>query len=242
MMKTPLIFIAFMCVFVVAHAADKTADKAPDLDLNISYYSKVMTIEGVNREATYNESMLRRAGHVWVARVVPSNVAHQHTDTAPANSSKAQKNENSAVHKHFNPVLIPRHISLDKGKANIEFIDTIEKLQVSIPVTEFNNVNFDGSWENSFYLLDPKILKTMPLSKQVSTVANAKWFEQEKNGIYQKVLWDEQKQIPLIVESGDRAGTFYRRVEVRLSPNLQKSLPWQNLKGYTRKEYADFLD
>ena len=51
-----------------------------------------------------------------------------------------------------------------------------------------------------------------------------------------------EMQIPLIIESGDRAGSFYRRVEVKPSPNLQSNLPWLNLKGFVNREYADYLD
>jgi hypothetical protein len=93
-----------------------------------------------------------------------------------------------------------------------------------------------------FFLLDPQILKTMKLSKQVSNSNGAVWYEREQGGVFQKVLWNEQMQIPLVIESGDRAGSFYRRVEVKPSPNLQSNLPWLNLKGFVNREYADYLD
>lgn len=50
---------------------------APDLDLRITYYSRVLTPEGVTRESRYDEKMLRRPGHVWVERVLaPATDAH----------------------------------------------------------------------------------------------------------------------------------------------------------------------
>lgn len=214
---------------------------APDLDLQISYYSKVMTAEGVSREARYQDKMLRRAGHVWSERIVPPTVK---ASAKPELKKVAHNHQNEKLteHKHFNPVLIPRHVQLENGKARIEFIDHAEKMTVSVPASEFNNVNFDGSWENSYYLIDPQLLKSMKQSTKPSDVDGAVWYEREKNGIFQKVLWHAQKQIPLKVESGDRAGTFYQSVEVKIAVNTQAQLPWTNLKGYIHKEYADFLD
>ncbi|CAN5730124.1 hypothetical protein BH11PSE12_BH11PSE12_25550 [soil metagenome] len=214
---------------------------APDLDLNIQYYSKVLTPEGVTREARYEEKMLRRPGHVWVARVLPKSALEQaakeaHGQTAPGVATK------QAEHKHFNYVVIPRHVVQDNAALRVEYIDAHDKNIVAIPVSEYENVSFDGSWENTFYLLDPKLVKAMPLAKQVSNIPGTVWREREKNGVFQRVLWDEQKQIPLIIESGDKAATFYRRVEVKPLASLSRDLPWQNLKGYAQKEYSDYLD
>lgn len=220
----------------------QTPTAAPDLDLQISYYSKVLTAEGVSREARYQDKMLRRAGHVWLERVLPQATARVNQGPEIKKVSHQHQNEKLTEHKHFNPVLIPRHVQLENGKARIEFIDREEKMTVSVPASEFNNVNFDGSWENSYYLIDPQLLKSMKPSSSPSGVDGAIWYEREKNGIFQKVLWHAQKQIPLKVESGDRAGTFYQSVEVKIAANTQTQLPWVKLKGYTHKEYADFLD
>ncbi|HTD05528.1 hypothetical protein [Undibacterium sp.] len=231
----------FCGVATVAHAANP----APDLDLTIQYYSKVMTPEGVLRESRYEETMLRRPSHVWVARVLPKAALADHDEhEVQRGASKAVKTValKSEEHKHFNHVVVPRHVILDNNKARIEFIDAAEKQVVTIPPAEFENVNFDGSWANAFYLLDPEQLKTLPLSTKISTVPGARWREREKNGVYQRVLWDEQKQIPLIVETGDKAGSFYRRIDVKPLAGLSKDLPWLKVQGFAQKEYSDFLD
>ncbi|MFZ4877429.1 hypothetical protein ACL9RI_20315 [Janthinobacterium sp. Mn2066] len=221
-----------------------TAQAAPatpvDLDLGIRYYNRVLTPEGVTRESRYEEKMLRRPGHVWVERVLPA--AHSAHDDAHGDNKKVALKSTQHEHKHFNPVVIPRHVMLEKNTVKVEYIDAHDKVVVAIPKAEYENVNFDGSWENSFYLLDPKLVAAMPLSKQVSTVAGARWREVEKNGVFQRVLWDEQKQIPLIIESGDRANTFYRRVDVKLQPTLSRAQPWANVKNYAQREYSDYLD
>ncbi len=238
-MKSTLIAV------LLAAGCAGTAQAAPaapaDLDLGITYYSRVLTPEGVTRESRYAEKMLRRPGHVWVERVLaPSTDAHaghKHGDNTKV-VLKATQHE----HKHFNPVLIPRHVVLEKNTVRVEYIDAHDKIVVSIPKAEYENVNFDGSWENSFYLLDPKLVAAMPLSKQASSVPGARWREVEKNGVFQRILWHEQKQIPLVIESGDRANTFYRRVDVKLEPTVSKAQPWANVQNYAQREYSDYLD
>lgn len=223
-------------------AAPATPDTAaPDLDLKIQNYSRVLTPEGVTREARYEETLLRRAKHVWIARVLPAGM-HDHADGDHADEKSYNKKMKEAKHKHFNHVVLPRHVFQEGNKTQIEFVNAKDKEIIAIPASEYDNVNFDGSWENAFYLVDPKLVKSMPLSKKTSTVSGAQWREREMNGNFQRILWDEQKQIPLIIESGDKAGTFFRRVEVKLQSPLSTKLPWQNLKGYAQKEYADFLD
>lgn len=238
-------FLSSLFVFsVISTSALAAKDpRAPDLDLAIRYYSKVLTAEGVTREARYEEKMLRRPGHVWVARVLLQTASAHALDAAP---ETAKKNVSLKVkepeHAHFNHVLTSRHVMLENNQLRVEYVDAHNKNIVAIPASEYANVNFDGSWENSFYLLDPTLVKAMPVSSKPSAVAGAQWHEREKNGVFQRVLWDNQKQIPLIIESGDKAATFYQRVEVTPQASTTSALPWKNLQGYAQKEYADFLD
>lgn len=235
-MTFPALFLAATGLLCAAAQA-----AAPDLDLRIQYYSRVLTPEGVTREARYEEQMLRRPGHVWVERVLPGSAAAQ-PEAAAASKQEVAFKPPRHEHKEFNPALIARHVVLEKNQLRLEYIDAHEQERIAIPATEYENVHFDGSWENSFYLLSPALVNAMPLSKQVSGVAGARWREVEKNGIYQRVLWDEQRQIALTIESGDKANTFYRRVDVKPQARLSGDLPWSRTAGYGLKEYADFLD
>jgi hypothetical protein len=226
---------------------------APDLDLTIQYYNKTQSPDGVTREARYEEKMLRRANHVWVARTLPKDLP-QEADSAALHKASAKPGTKAddksgklakagtGEHAQFNYVVLPRHVVLENGKVRIEFINPAHKEVVSVPPAEYDNVAFDGSWDNAAFLLDPKLMKALPLSKRASGVAGAQWRESEQNGVFQRVLWDEQKQIPLIIEIGDKAQTRFRRVEVKLEPSLSSHLPWQNLAGFVKKEYSDFLD
>lgn len=213
---------------------------APDLDIQIRYYSKVVTAEGVTREARYEEKMLRRPGHVWVERVLPEN--REHAEHQASESGAQNKDKHVGEHKHFNHVVTPRHVSLAHNQVSVEYIDAKNKQRIAIPPAEYSNVNFDGSWENSFYLIDPKWIKTMPRTNRASPIAGAVWHESEKNGIFDRVLWSEQKQIPLLIESGDKNGSVLRRVEIKPMNTLSSNLPWLSLKSFAQKEYSDFLD
>ena len=82
----------------------------------------------------------------------------------------------------------------------------------------------------------------MPLSDRTSPTPKAHWHEIEKNGIFQRILWDDEKMIPIIAEAGDHKNTFFNRVEVQVQTDLRKDLPWTNVKNFTQKVYADFLD
>lgn len=225
-------------------AALPASTGGPSLDLDIEYYTRVLTPEGVTREAQYSETMIRRPGHVWVARALPKGAVGQHADEVndkTGHHMDAPK-QGARAHTEFNYVVIPHHVLLENDKVRIEYVDAREKAVVAIPASEYANVNFDGSWGNAFFLLDPKLVMALPRSPKPSAVSGAQWREREKNGIFERVLWDEKRQVPLIIESGDRASTFYRRVRVTAHSTQVKTLPWEGLRGYSQKEFADFLD
>jgi hypothetical protein len=238
-MKIAVLMTMACLAAVPASAALPPPTDGPALDLDIAYYTRVLTPEGVTREARYGETMIRRAGHVWVARILPNNPVGQQADDV---HDKSAKKEGTAGHVEFNHVVIPRHVMLENNKVRIEYVDANGKAVVAIPASEYANVNFDGSWGNAFFLLDPKLVMTLPRSARKSAIPSAQWRERERNGIFERVLWDEKRQIPLIIESGDSASTFYRRVEVTPRPTQAQALPWQGLQGYSQKEYSDYLD
>lgn len=229
-----VLFCAALFPSWASHAAPML--QGPDLDLSIQHYSRVMTAEGVLRETRYDETMMRRPGHVWLARVLPASHRAKHSY---GHQPAAKKSHN---HKHPNYEVLPRHVMLDRDKIRLEVVNAEERDIIFVPPAEYDNANFDGSWVNAFFLMDPQRVAALPLSKRPSAVAGARWREQEKNGLFQRVLWDDTRMVPLIVETGDRAGTFFERVTIRPLPTLAKSLPWTKTKGYAQREYSDFLD
>jgi len=202
------------------------AGAAPSLDLAIAYYSRVVTPEGVTREARYEERMLRRPAHVWVMRSLPALAAL----AAPGMG-----------HAEFNPVMLARHVVND-GKLRLEYVDRKARQLIAVPPSEYGNVSFDGSWDNAWFLLDPKRVLALPVSTRQSALAGAVWRERAQGGNFERVLWDGQRQVPLVIESGDQAGTVFHRIAVTVLPGLTERLPWLALQGFAQKEYADFLD
>jgi hypothetical protein len=233
-----MLYAAMLCGATLANAAqDATGLNAAlpgaELDLSIHYFNRVLSSDGVVHESQYTEKMLRRRGHVWSYREIPARVAEQ--------ESGHEKHE----HKEFNYLLLPRHVSVEEqknGKMTVEFVDSHDKKVILIQPTEYENVNFDGSWLNTFYLVSPAAISVMPKSKQVSSVAQARWYEAKKNGLFQRILWDEKNLVPLLIETGDQKNTFFQRITVSLKSPQDKALPWLNLQGYAQKEYSDFLD
>lgn len=202
----------------------------PELDLTIKYFNRELTPDGVLRESSYEEKILRRSGHVWSYRVLPG--------TTTASNITRQKHE----HKEFNPIVLPRLVKFDGNKVSVEFIDVREREVINIAPSEYDNVNFDGSWPNTYYLIAPKVVAALPLSQRPSSVATARWHEMVKNGLFQRVLWDDKLLIPLVIETGDLKNTFLQRINVTPNAKLVKDLPWSHQQGYAQKEYSDFLD
>lgn len=218
---------------VIAQAQSATpfsnTTQGPSLDFTVKYYNRVLSPEGVLRESHYEENTVRRAGHVWTYRVLPKQaiVAPDHEEH---------------LHSHFNHAVIPRHITFNGKQTAIYFVDANEKYVVTIEPTEYGNVGFDGSWLNAYFLVDPNFIERLPKSNRKSPLASAEWHEQEKDGVFQRILWDTKRMIPLIAETGDNKQTFYNRVDVQVKNNLAPTLPWTGQKGYAQKVYADFLD
>jgi len=211
-------------------AQDAKNVAAPDVDLTIKYFTRELSSEGVLRENSYEEKMIRRSGHVWSYRVLPGRVAE--SDTKHPNHE----------HKDFNYIVLPRHVKFDGNKVSVEFINAHDRQVINIVPTEYENVNFDGSWPNTYYMIDPNSVAAMPVSQRPASVANSRWHEVKKNGLFQRVLWDEKLLTPLLMETGDQKNTFFQRITVTPNAGLTKDLPWNHLQGYAQKEYSDFLD
>lgn len=224
-------------LLVIAFSVNTVEAAAPaaPLDLRIQYYSRLLTAEGVTREVRYEEVMLRRPGIVWVARALPR--ARQRD----GHSGDAVKTANIA-HKHFNPVMLPRLIRLSNSKPQLEYVDVHNKEIISVPQGEFGNVAFDGSWSNTYHLIDPQLVRAMPVSSRASSVPGARWRETARGNIIHRVLWDQDREIALVIESEDKAASSFHRVEVHVDAGATSALPWRDLKGYSRREYGDFLD
>jgi hypothetical protein len=200
---------------------------APSINATVHYQSKVLTSDGVTKESNYDEHFLRVKNHVWTNRILPPTETNE---------------EQHEGHKHFNHIVTPRHIYSVDNKITVEFVDDHEKELIFIPQSEYENVSFDGKWNSTYFLVDLDLLKKMPVSKNKSSISTATLYEQFNDVIFQRVLWDNKNQIPLMVEVGNKNGSFYQKMTVGLSNKLPNKLPWENISDYAKKEYSDFLD
>lgn len=231
------IFTAMACIHASSGLAKneskaRTVYPESDQDLTIKYYNRELTPEGVLRESNYEEKMLRRSGHVWTYRVLAPATSASHNALA----------KHKHKHKGFNYIVLPRHVSFDGEKTTVAFVNSQDKQVIRIEPVEYENINFDGSWINTYYLVDPQAIAALPVSTRTSAIAHAHWHEQQKNGRFQRVLWDNKKAIPLIIESGNQNGSYFQRISITPNAILASDLPWLYQQGYVQKEYADFLD
>ncbi|VWC58981.1 hypothetical protein BCO18430_00652 [Burkholderia contaminans] len=226
---------------------------AADLDAVLVHESRTVSADGVTRTTMYRERMVRRDAHVWVERVLPVAAAgghgndhdHDHDHDAGARTG-VQPAAAHAGHKHFNFHAAARHVTYDGKAARIEYVDTANRTVVSVPPAEYETTGFDGSWDNAYYVTPPSQLKRLAVAKRGDT-PGTRWYEQAVNtpgarGV-NRILWSEKLQAPLSVEFRSTDGRVVRKLTLTPATAARhETLPWQTLAGYSRKEYADYLD
>ena len=197
----------------------------PDLNLLVKHHMTELGADGVTRTVSFAERVYRRAGMVWIERVLPPE-AHREADHAKGGHD----------HKHMDIAAAARWITKEgEQPVRIRLVNAHDKVVVNVPAAEYGNIGFDGNWANAQYLLDPQQLKTM-------TSKAGGWYERSANGRSVKIQWDAKAEIPRRVESADRNGTFRRTMQAETIPAPNKA-PWDETKsGYQSKEYSDYLD
>ncbi|WP_175818762.1 hypothetical protein [Burkholderia sp. BCC0419] len=242
-MKRPLLCV-LACGWVTLPAV-----AAADLDAVLQHESRTVTADGVTRTTLYRERMVRRDGHVWVERVLPAAAAGEHDDDHghdhdAGRRTGVQPAAAHAGHKHFNFQAAARHVTYDGKSARIEYVDAANRTVVSVPPAEYETTGFDGSWDNAYYVTPPSQLKRLAVAKRGDAPGTV-WYEQavdtpSARGV-NRILWSERLQAPLSVEYRSADGRVTRKLT--LAPAKRRdTLPWQTLAGYSRKEYADYLD
>ncbi len=182
---------------------------------------------GVTRIVNFSEQLYRSGNTVWVERVLPASKPHN-----------AAHNENR--HKHLDLNTTARWIVMGKNGLSLRLVDLHDKVIVNVPAPEYGNVGFDGKWENTSHLMDPKKLNAMrPLDKLAPK--GQRWYELKSADSQLSVLWDENLEIPREVESQKLNGSAHKSMKVTAISTI-KSAPWSRLSGYEQKDYSDFLD
>lgn len=223
-----LLRAAAVALVVVSGAAGANSP-APDLDAIVTYETRQVMSSGVTRTDTWQERLVRRGDQVWTERILPAGADDDHDHQAE-----------HVGHKHFNGETAARWLKLRAdGQVDVKFVDREHKAVVAIPRAEFGTVGFDGSFAAAASVVPGALARTMKAS---GAVGDAQWRTDKRDGWSHRVLWWEQRQLALKVESRRDDGSVRRTVSVQLKPAVAGALPWDQLGGYTQKRYDDFMD
>lgn len=158
-------------------------------------------------------------------------------------------------HRHFDGDAAARWIEqAGDGKVTLALVDRNERAIVSIPRAEFRTMGFDGRFEGSASLVPAAVIATMspdPAAVPVTTPVAARWLIDQSDGWFHRVLWSDALQLALRIDSRRDDGSLTRSVRVELAapasgasaaPALPQAWPWQQLSGYERRRYDEYLD
>jgi hypothetical protein len=224
-MKKTTLHAAAACAALLAGAWTLPA-AAQDADVLVKHTAISAGQDGVKRTSEFAERIVRRQDQVWIERVVP---AGWHTAD---DHSKADKS-----HKHLDTAAAARWITRGvDGTAGVRLASREDKVLVEVAKTDFENVGFDGSWAAAYYLIDPAALKRM---KVTATQGDLTTYTSADTNRQLKIIWNDKLKLPVLVES--RSGASSKRTTVEVSAQA-KTLPWDGIKSYARKDYSDYLD
>ncbi len=206
----------------------------PDLDATITYETRQVLASGVVRNERWQETLLRRGDSVWAERVLPASAraAHSHESAAQ-----------HAGHKHFDFDSAARLVQRDRqGATVLRYVDTKNRVVVTVPAAEYGAVGFDGVWGAAAQVVPPEVVARMP-SGRGTAQPGARWLADHADGWTHRVLWSDARSVALRIESSRDDGSFSRRVTVAVAPSTRDGeSPWSDLGSYTQKEYDDFMD
>ena len=216
----------FIAGLVVAALQASAAACAQDLELLVKHTAVSYGPDGVKRSTEFSESVSRAKDSLWINRVLPK---ESHSDHEHAKGGKE--------HKHLDVTTASRWISRDaSGAVQMRLVPNDEKVVVAVSKTDYGNVGFDGSWAAAWSLVDPATLKRMKAS---ATARDLTTYTLNEKGRAVKVVWNSKLQMPVSVESNDKASRRQTLVQVISSAPAR---PWERLQGFTQKDYSDYLD
>ena len=215
-----------MAGLVFAALLAGTAACAQDVELLVKHTAVSHGPDGVKRSTEFSERVSRAKDSLWISRVLPK---ESHSDHEHAKGGKE--------HKHLDVTTASRWVSRDSsGAVQMRLVPNEEKVVVAVSKTDYGNVGFDGSWAAAWSLVDPAALKRM---KPVGVVGDLTTYVQAEQGRSVKVVWNAKLQMPVSVESNDKTSRRQTLVQVVSSSPAR---PWDKLKGFTQKDYSDYLD
>ncbi len=211
-------------------ALASAASQPQPLSAIMTFESKVLSSEGVEKQTRFQERLIRDGRNVWTVRLLPAGT--------PPHVHQAGDHQ----HKHdTNFVLAAKWIALDaQQKAQLKFVRQETKTIITPRTEEFAGLGFDGSWEHAAYLLDRSALQQMRVLNKPAP-AGCQWYERSGDKLYTRVLWDQAWQLPRQIETGSLDGLSFNRISIERRP-MPATMPWRTLAGYRAVAYEDLLD
>jgi len=221
-------FILAIALFAASHT------HAAPLSAVMTFESMTITADGVKKQTYFQEKFIRDTNTIWSERIIPKTAAHQeHEDHAHHATDGHEHNLNFATAGKW----LVRDAN---NQITFRFVRAEDKKIIEPRVTEYGTLGFDGVWETAYYLINRSTLQKMtPLKKSAPT--GAIWYEQKNTQQVTRILWDENKEIPLVIESGRLDGSSSNKISLTITPT-PKNLPWNTLGSFQTIAYEDLLD
>lgn len=223
-------FFIFMGVLLLAQSSS-----AAPLAAIMTFESMALSSDGVQKQTHFQEFFVRDTNVVWSERIIPTRAQpHEHEHTA--------ETEEKHEHKHnLNFATSGKWLVRDASDKILFRLVRKEDKSIIVPrETEYGTLGFDGVWETAFYLANRASLKTMTRLKQPAA-QGATWYEHKNATHFTRILWDEQKEFPRVIESGSLDGLSSSKISMTLTA-APKQLPWQELGDFHTIAYEDLLD
>ncbi len=206
----------------------------PEANLRLSYYTRTIGTDGVQRENRYSTLMYRRAGLVWTERELPAalreSLQHGHEKAHGPHAGHAHNEAQGA------PLLVQRDAS---GAQSVQVVLRETRRVIDVDRAHHGNVGYGGSWEAVYWLLDPAGLLRMEKIGAVKDGVQRYRMRQDEQTM--RIDWDVARQYPRRIERSDAHGLSYQLLTVSNVPPPAKA-PWLALDGYGRGDYSDLLD
>ncbi|KAF7276097.1 hypothetical protein GWI33_010923 [Rhynchophorus ferrugineus] len=196
------------------------------LNASITHEAQRIGNDGVTTTSIYREQLYRNAKNIWIERVLPK---HDHQ----------YDNHHSHSHQHLNFAEAAKHYSLDaKNKLNLNLIVPSEKMIVHLTEVDREMLGLSSCWSCQFSLVNPDSVKKMKVIKKNQGLT---WYQAQNKVNKVTIIWDEKNKIARSVDIRGLDGRSYSLVKAEIKM-VDRQAPWQNQKGYIKKDYADFSD
>jgi len=222
---------AFFLLLLLIPMRLAAAEALPPVALRVTHESAETTHEGVERRQRFSEFFVREGANVWIERVLPEA------------ARRARPHEVSPGHeKEIEVMVVPRWITRGQsGGAALALVAGDRKTLFEVPRSSHEALGFSERWIAAACFIDPASVRAMPLAARKDAPSGARWHEQQTGATYVRVLWDEARQYPRIIETGRLDGQQRTRTAASLV-TLPDPRPWREAQGYTRRDFSDLGD